>query len=126
VISLLILAWEIWYVDALNAREPKSSRMAISQQFVSYYTSASIYPLTIAETKGTTNLITFSSPLTVEETTQLPSSPLREEKEGGGDFLLLSVNDGKLNLTHILESVCVGSNQGTSITIAQLQAKEAK
>lgn len=126
VISLLILACELWYVDALNAREPKSSRMAISQQFVSYYTSTSIYPLTIDETGGTTNLITFSSPLTVEEATQLPSSPLRGEEEGGGDSFLFSVNDGKLNLAHILESVCVGSDPCTPITVAQLHTKEAK
>jgi hypothetical protein len=32
-ISLLILACEIWYVDSLNTRATESSRMAISQKF---------------------------------------------------------------------------------------------
>jgi hypothetical protein len=113
VISLLILACEIWYVDALNAREPKSSRTAASQKYTAYNHHPFLYALMEQERSGRTKHLITSTLLTGKE-------------KGTGDPRLFFGNDGMLSLTHILESVCVGSNPCRSITVAQLHAKEAK
>jgi hypothetical protein len=112
-ISLLILACEIWYVDSLNRRETRSNWMAISQEFVAGDISTLAYPAPMKKIGGKSKLPASSSHL------------MREEK-GGGDTHLFSVNDGELALADGFEYVCSGTSLYASIYVAQLHAKEAK
>jgi hypothetical protein len=119
-ISLAILACEIWYLEAHNTRNPKSSRMAISQELIANNISTVAYLTPATEPGGTAKLLTFSSPF------DALSALGGGEDKGGGDPLPFSGKKEISNLAHILESVCIGSNPCASINVAQLHAKEAK
>jgi hypothetical protein len=58
-ISLLILAGEVWYMDSLNAREMESNRIITSQKLVLKTNPSFSYPL-MGEEQGGVDTLLFS------------------------------------------------------------------
>jgi hypothetical protein len=129
-ISMLILACEIWYVDSLNRREMHTSTIHDSRfpiQDTKTENERSGSPSPVLQEGSSKELTQLTSPaMTGKVTTPPIASLLKEEEKGGGDTHLFSVNDGKLALADRFEYVCSGTSLYASIYVAQLHTKEAK